>query len=165
MTLKTPAIVLAALMMTSVAGASPADLELTSGTATLTIKDRDATLEPTSVISLDLEWQSDSGGAMSAQTQRFAGRLMRVVTIPGYGGANPTGDYSLTITDQGGLDLLGGMGADRDTSDTQEIYPMVSIASGATTISAPVVFFGPLQIEVTGTSTSAAGLARIFVER
>lgn len=45
------------------------------------------------------------------------GRLLKLVTNPG--AVQPTDNYDITITDQNGADVLQGVGANRDTLNTE----------------------------------------------
>lgn len=51
-------------------------------------------------------------------TQKIEGRLLKLVTNPG--AVQPTDNYGVTLVDQHGHDVLEGVGATRDTLNTEE---------------------------------------------
>ena len=46
------------------------------------------------------------------------------------GATAPTDDYDIVINTAGGADLLGGAGANRDTANTEIVYPTIDSTSG-----------------------------------
>lgn len=67
-------------------------------------------------------WTSDaSGDASEATPGKFTGLVFECVTIPD-GVDAPTDNYDITITDDDGLDVLRGLGADRDTANTEYLH-------------------------------------------
>lgn len=73
--------------------------------------------------SMRFAWTSDTGGAVNGTTWVFNGRLERLVTNPG--AAAPTANYDVTVVDEDGVDLLGGVGADRHTSTSEQAAPVL----------------------------------------
>ena len=62
-------------------------------------------------------WECDSAGAASDVSEYFYdGVLLGLTTKPGSGSDAPTTLYDLVITDDDGLDLLNGLGADRSAT-------------------------------------------------
>jgi hypothetical protein len=49
--------------------------------------------------------------------------LYKVITNPG--SAAPTDNWDFTITDSDGVDLMGGNGANRHTTTSQSVYPLI----------------------------------------
>lgn len=69
------------------------------------------------------DWVSDdSAGTASATTEILSGVARKLVTDPG--ATAPTDDYDLVVNDDKGIDVLGGVGADRDTANTEVAYPV-----------------------------------------
>ena len=73
-------------------------------------------------------WTSATGGAIADQTAtgqvnkttyKYTGEIMRLITNPG--STAPTDNYDVTILDDDGYDVLMGGGADRDTSNTEQV--------------------------------------------
>ena len=59
------------------------------------------------VSQIQASWTSDSSaGTASATTRKIVGQLVKVVTVPGTGGSEPSNNYTVTITDQNGLNVL-----------------------------------------------------------
>lgn len=66
-------------------------------------------------------WTSDaSGDATGTTTKSYTGELLRLITVPD-GTSAPTDDYDITITDEDGVDVLIGQGANRDTANTEQV--------------------------------------------
>jgi len=74
------------------------------------------------------------------------GYVIRAVTDPGT--VAPTDNWDFSLTDAEGLDILGGSGADRDTSTSEDFSPQ----SGAT----PAPSNGLLNLVITGNTQTAA---------
>lgn len=82
-------------------------------------------------------WTSDASGVVSGNIKNrsgaadatFRGFLQRVVFNPDDTDA-PTDNYDVTITDEDGIDILGGLGANRDTANSEEKLPGVVIDDG-----------------------------------
>lgn len=67
------------------------------------------------------EWTSDNatGAVAGITTGTYSGRFLGLITVPD-GVAAPSDNYSLTITDDDGVDLLlGSATGNRDTADTE----------------------------------------------
>lgn len=79
------------------------------------------------------DWVSDDAtGAVSGTTKKIAGRLIKGVTDPG--ATAPTDNYDIAITDEESFDVLtacAGTLANRDTSNTEEVYFLVKNADAA----------------------------------
>jgi len=56
---------------------------------------------------------SSAGGAASEQTKKVSGKVKRMVTNPD-NTDTPSANWDLTITDEDGVDILEGEGANRD---------------------------------------------------
>ena len=79
------------------------------------------------------------------------GRLLQIVTDPD-GDTAPQDNYDITITESGGADLLLGVGANRDTANTEVA---VVTSSGA-----PSVYAGTdtLTLNITNNNVNSAGI-------
>ena len=68
-----------------------------------------------------IAWVSDdaAGTASGASTFAVRGIPVRFTTVPSGGGTAPTDNYDITITDDLSVDILAGLGADRDTANTE----------------------------------------------
>jgi len=69
----------------------------------------------------------DASFPAHALTTKFEGRLLKLVTNPG--AVQPQDNYDVVLTDQHGRDVLEGVGANRDTLNTEEV-PIVYAGTG-----------------------------------
>ena len=60
---------------------------------------------------------SSGGGAATEQTKKVSGKVKRVVTNPD-NTDTPDANWDLTLTDEDGVDILEGAGANRDAGGT-----------------------------------------------
>lgn len=101
---------------------------------------------------LDVTFDSGDGSfTATALTERIDGFLVKIVTIPGAGVA-PDDNYDITITDGAGVDVLQGVGADRDTANTEEVEILYA-ATGNHPVVAPA---DTLTLNITGNATNSA---------
>ena len=96
--------------------------------------------------SMRFAWTSDTGGAVSGTTWPFNGRIERLVTNPG--AAAPTDNYDVTIEDEDGVDVLGGVGANRDTVNSEQAVPVLG------------TYFHPAHAGTIEPKVAAAGSAK-----
>lgn len=68
-----------------------------------------------------ISWTSDSSGD-ATQTIPIDGAIMRVVTNPDDSAA-PTDNYDVTFIDSDGLDLLNSECLNRDTANSEQVFP------------------------------------------
>lgn len=109
-----------------------------------------------------VDWVSDGAGAATA-TVDLDGQILKVVTNPGT--AAPTDDYDITILDEDGIDIVQGLLANRDTINSEEVYPYKLITVGGTgtdRIHQPIYHAGPVTFTVANAGASKAGIARIY---
>lgn len=122
------------------------------------------------VSQIQAAWTSDSAtGSVSATTRKIVGRLVKVVTVPGSGGSEPSNNYTVTITDQNGLNVLGScdktLAANQlqaPAGGAQETYLMVaSYDTSPIAVAVHPVVCDQLTIAVSGAGNSKSG--QIFV--
>lgn len=66
-------------------------------------------------------WTSDASGNATATTANaYSGAIERLVTVPD-GTTAPTDNYDVAVNDEDGTDVLMGAGADRDTTNTEQV--------------------------------------------
>lgn len=70
---------------------------------------------------ITLDWTSDASGNADLTVNLF-GFLLKAVTDPG--AAAPTDNYDITLV-QNGVDMAGGILADRDTANNEIVYGLV----------------------------------------
>lgn len=83
---------------------------------------------------ITFSWTSNAEGAATATTKdSYEGILESAVFVPD-GSAVPSDQYDVVITDENGLDVLKGEGANRSNSVTQRIQPKTPIANSKLTL-------------------------------
>ena len=81
---------------------------------------------------------------------KIEGRLLKLVTNPG--AVQPTDNYDVTLEDQHGSDVLQGVGANRDTLNTE----VVPIAYSGTAIHPCVDESDTLTLKIAGNAVNSA---------
>ena len=110
-----------------------------------------------------LSWTSHTDGTVSkAVTAYVNGIIRRVVFNPG--ATAPTDNYDVTITDADGLDVLSGLGANRHTTTTQQVIPLVAATDGVTTTAMPVAIDGLLRLEIAAAGSGKVGVITLYIE-
>ena len=105
-----------------------------------------------------LAWVSSAGGTVTQTTTfKVSGLLRRVVTVPSATVA-PTADYDVVIEDSDGLDILNAAGADRHTTNTEVIAPLIS------TYGPMLVSETALTLKVTNAGAAKAGTIYLFFD-
>ena len=106
-----------------------------------------------------LAWTSDGSGNATSSVVDVFGYLIKAITNPG--SAAPTDNYDVTLTDpdDATLDALQSKLVDRDTANTEEVYPLVT---GAAT---PLFLCGTYGFSVANAGASKTGeLIMYFVD-
>jgi hypothetical protein len=113
---------------------------------------------------IDLAWTCDAAGAVTEWYTRdcVRGRLSKVVFNPGT--AAPTDNYDVTLLDTNGVDVLQGLGANRDTANTETVVPAIEQLVGATTALLPVVVCDKLQLVIANAGNAKEGVISLYIE-
>ncbi len=99
-------------------------------------------------------WLSTAGGVADLVTVNgYFGRVVALVTDPDAGGLAPDDNYSITITDVEGYDVMQGAGASRDTANTETAVP-----------TAYSIAHGNLTLNVSGAGSANSGVAILYIE-
>ncbi|MDI6796117.1 MAG: hypothetical protein QMD09_04195 [Desulfatibacillaceae bacterium] len=113
----------------------------------------------------DYTLAANSAGAYSQTTHAtdiVNGIVLKVRTAPGAGAYSPTDAYDITLTDDVGLDIMGGALANRSATAVEWETPLAS--DGSSLVEAPVQ--GPLHINIASNSTPAATVTlRLYILR
>lgn len=107
-------------------------------------------------------WTSDGAGAADG-TLELDGELLKVVTNPG--AAAPTDNYDITLIDEDGLDVAEGLLANRDTANSEAVYPYKEITVGGTgtdRVARPLYHSGAVTFTVANAGAAKEGVARIY---
>lgn len=68
------------------------------------------------------DWTSSAAGAADGTTTKvYSGEIIRLVTVPGAAGVQPTDQYDVAVNDEDVTDVLMGAGADRSNASTQQV--------------------------------------------
>lgn len=102
-----------------------------------------------------LTWTADAAGAVTADTEAVNGTILRVVFNPLADA--PTDNYDVTLTDEDGVDVLAGLGADRDTANTECVFPV------DTTSGLPFSVAGVLSLTIAAAGDSNDGEIILYV--
>jgi hypothetical protein len=78
-----------------------------------------------------------------------------MITDPG--ATAPTDDYDITLVDEDGIDALAGAGANRDTTNTEQVYPVASNAK------VPVLLCGTHTFTVANAGNAKVGRAILVI--
>jgi len=99
-------------------------------------------------------WTSTAGGAASDTTvNAYSGKILGLATVPGAAPDAPTPDYDITVTDEDGMDVLMGGGANRHTTNTEYV---LSTSLGA-------VANDKLTINVAAAGAAKKGVAYLYI--
>lgn len=100
-------------------------------------------------------WTSTAGGAAGdVTTHAYSGKVERLVTVPGAGGAAPTDDYDVAVLDEDGVDILLGGGANRDTANTEQVAAS----------SLGIVANDKLTLAVTNAGNAKSGVVHVYLK-
>jgi hypothetical protein len=126
-----------------------------AGTVTVTRQIRDPGARKKVVERVVVDWTSDASGNADSSITDLYGWLVKMVTDPG--AVAPTDNYDITLVDENSADALEGAGADRDTANTETVYP---IKSGAQT---PVLLCGTHTFTVANAGNAKSGTAVLYI--
>lgn len=105
----------------------------------------------TVVKKIKFSWTSDgSGDATGATSFAYDGKVELLTTDPTDA---PTDNYDITITDSDGVDVLAGAGANRDTTNTEQVLG-TSLGAVAGSV---------LTITVANAGATKSGVAYLYV--
>lgn len=110
-----------------------------------------------------VSWTSDGSGAASEAIRRVVGDIRRVTFVPGSGGTQPTNSYDVTLTDEHGIDVLAGQGANLSNTTATHVSPGVPLKDGTTTHVAPVFIDGTLTLAVANAGNAKTGTVTIYM--
>lgn len=117
---------------------------------------------PNPINRIVLAWTSDSSGNVSLPTSLIGGTLLCVETKPG--SPAPTDNYSVTLLDAAGIDVLAGLGASRSSSVAQVCgCPMIKATDGTTTTAVPRVVAEALTLTVASAGNAKQGSVILYV--
>ena len=101
-----------------------------------------------------IDWVSDDATGAASGTFRLDGQIIRLVTDPG--AAAPTDNYDITLPDSNSFDALQGLGANRDTANTEQQNIVISGTSVHPAVNDTLTF------TIAAAGNSKAGQAVIY---
>lgn len=107
------------------------------------------------------DWTSDAGGDADAVFS-VNGELLAVEFCPGTGGVQPDNSYDVTLTDEYGVDVLAGMGADLSNVDALILCPGIPFTDGVTTTITHRPLYNTLTLAVRNAGNAKEGAIRIY---
>jgi len=113
---------------------------------------------------VEIPWTSDAAGAASVVTPVLQGTIRRVVTDPAAAPNAPTDNYDATLLDEFGADLFAGQGADRDTANTEQFCPGISLKDGVTTSVVPIAVAGTATLTITNAGNTKQGTVILYLD-
>lgn len=126
-----------------------------AGTVTVTYN------ETRTVKSVIWAWTSDASGDVSGtDTKPISGEILRVVTNPS--ATAPSDNYDVVINDADGVDVAGGVLANRDTSNSEQIVPVIETVVGSNTYASRVFVDGPLSLVVSNAGNAKQGVVTLY---
>lgn len=100
-----------------------------------------------------IDWTSDASGNATLALNLY-GFLIKVITVPSV--TAPTDNYDITLV-QNGIDQAASLLVDRDTANTEMVYPVVS---GAAT---PIFLAGSHTFTVANAGNAKIGTAYLYL--
>jgi len=111
-----------------------------------------------------VSWASTTNNSASGTIGYIRGEIARVETYVGTS-LIPSNSYDVTLTDEAGVDVLAGLGANQATNTAQSFVPMETARDGgAITTAVPFAVNDLLMFEATGTGTNRAGTLVLYVK-
>lgn len=109
-------------------------------------------LEPLKKIAFSWTTAAD-GTATGTTTNAYVGEVIRLVTVPGTAGSQPTDQYDIVINDEDTTDVLMGAGANRSNASTEQV-----LAS-----SLGCVANDKLTLEITNAGDTKSGTVYLYI--
>ena len=106
---------------------------------------------------ITVAWTSAAAGTVTQIVHNINGQLLRITTDPG--ATAPTDNYDVTLEDSDAVDVLLGLGANRDTANTEHICPLLG---DATSQPIPVVTLGQHTLKITAAGDAKTGTVFIY---
>ena len=99
-------------------------------------------------------WVSAADGtATGTTTKTYVGEILRLVTVPGTAGNQPTDQYDIAINDEDVTDVLVGAGINRSNASTEQVI--------ATSLGC--VANDKLTLEITNAGDTKSGVVYLYI--
>lgn len=100
-------------------------------------------------------WTCDASGNATG-TVNLQGFLIKAITVPGAAGAAPTDNYDITLVADG-IDMAASQLIDRDTANTEMVYPV------ATSACTPIFLAGDHTFTVANAGNAKSGTVYLYL--
>lgn len=131
---------------------------MAAGTVTVTEQ------KHTSVRVTVIDWVSGTDGDAGTATGTFEvdGEILKVVTNPG--ATAPTDDYDITLVDDDGHDVAEGTLGNRDTANTEVVYPFkeLTLTDTANAVIYPLAHSGTLTFTLANAGAAKVGSCKVY---
>jgi len=127
------------------------------GTVTVTRDPRRAPNEGKKVERVSIAWTSDASGNATGTVENLYGFLVKAVTIPAAAGSAPTDNYDITLVDDNSIDAAASALIDRDTANTEQVYPTPTSAQ------VPVFLCGAHTFTVANAGNAKSGTCVLYI--
>lgn len=110
-----------------------------------------------------IDWVSASDGSATG-TVGLDGQLLKFVTNPG--AVAPSDNYDITLVDEDGLDVAQGLLANRDTTNSEEVYPFKEVTltgTGTDKAALPLYHVGPVTFTLANAGDTKAGQLKVYM--
>lgn len=115
------------------------------------------------IVRITIDWTSHTDGTVTqAFPKAYSGIIERVVFNPG--ATAPANLYDVTLTDDQGVDVLAGQGANLSDTATTHVKPGVPFKDGTTTSVAPVVIDDTLTLNITNAGSGKTGTIVVYLK-
>ncbi len=115
------------------------------------------------IVKHTFDWLSDGAGIATVLSGLpVTGKIQRVVFVPS-ASAVPTTLYDVTMTDENGIDVLAGQGANLSETTASSVCPGTALKDGTTVGVVQTVVDGILTLNVTNAGASKAGQVILYV--
>jgi len=103
---------------------------------------------------ISVAWTSDGSGNASVSIENMYGFIIKAITDPTDG---PTDNYDITLVDENGMDALNDSLLNRDTTNTEQVYP------GVTNASVPIFVCGTHTFTVANAGATKSGVCVFYM--
>jgi hypothetical protein len=110
---------------------------------------------------LVISWTSDGSGNATGNTGGINGVVLCVVFDPDDSAA-PTDQYDVTLSDENGVDILAGQGANLSSSASSAVCPGIAFTDGTTASTVPRAVCGDLSLSVSNAGDTKKGQVVIY---
>ena len=113
------------------------------------------------IVKYTMSWTSASDGTATFTTPELTGTIVGVTFDPTT--AAPTANYDVTLSDENGVDVLAGQGANLSATVSTRVCPSQPMKDGTTTSTAPIPIHGTLDLSVSNAGDTKSGKVILYL--